>query len=355
MADAPSACPGDVAWMPLLAGERLASELQSHLDHCPACRQSVKRLRQELDSMRSVSDSLILTGAAPVKRPGDLGRYVIVGELGSSGTTRDYRALEVLRDRDVVVRMSRHQVRKDALARDRLQEEGRRLTEIQHPHLVSVVDLDFYGDQPFVVMEYVSGVPLPRYVENRLPAPTVAARWVASLARAAVAMHQQGVWHLDIKPATVLIDEDASARLTEVGMSRLRQCGTEAFGPPTVGSPAFMAPEQARGDTALLGPATDQFALGAVAFFLLTGRPPFFGKDLATILHKAQRCDLPAQLLTNANVPSPLARVVLRALAERPQQRFPTAADFALALEASVGGPPPLTSTSFGRTWSLPR
>lgn len=350
-----STCPGEAVWMPLLAGEKLAPELQRHFDGCAACRKAVDRLRSELDNMRTLTESLILSPAAPVRRPGDLGRYVIVGELGTTIATRDYRALEIMRDTDVVVRLSRHSVRKDDLVRDRLLEEGKRLAEILHPHLVRVLDLDYFGDQPFLVVEYVHGVPLPSYVENRLPSAAVAARWVASLARAAVTMHQSSVWHLDIKPATVLIDDDASARLTDVGMTRLRQLGTEAFGSASVGSPAFMAPEQARGDTSLLGPATDQFALGALAFFLLTGRPPFTGKDLPTILSKARRCDVPADLLTKANAPKPLETVILRALSERPHQRFPSAADFAQALEASVGGVPTLTTTWFGQAWSTAR
>ncbi len=350
-----ASCPGEAVWMPLLAGERLPSELQRHLDGCAACRRAVERLRNELDTMRTLTDSIVLTAATPMRRPGDLGRYVIVGELGTTIATRDYRALEIMRDQDVVVRLSRHSVRKDDMVRDRLLEEGKRLTEIKHPHLVSVRDLDFFGDQPFLVTEYVRGVPLPTYVESRLPSPTVAARWVASLARAVVAMHQAGICHWDIKPATVLIDEDASARLTEVGMTRLRQLGTEAFGSASVGSPAFMAPEQARGDSALMGPATDQFALSGLLFFLLTGRPPFTGKDLPTILSRARRCEIPADLLTKSNVPRLLETVCLRALAERPHQRFPSAADFAQSLDASVGGVPSLTSTWFGQSWTPQR
>jgi predicted Ser/Thr protein kinase len=274
------------------------------------------------------------TGAG---HPGRIGKYPVVATLGSGSQGMVYRAVHPALGQDVVIKLARSPMRWDPAGRDGLAAEGRLLAGLDHPGLVRVVDLDFHEDRPFLVMEYVAGRTLGQYAEQHRITPRRAAAIVACAARAAAAAHRRGVVHQDIKPANILIDGAERPRLIDFGMARLRDAwgeGPHGFG----GTPCYIAPEQARSEIGRVGPRSDVFALGAVLYELLVGRPPFHGVDTRSTLDRARRCDFDRDAIRAAGVPARLARVCLRAMAAAPEDRHDSADELAAKLERCARG-----------------
>src|SRR5262249_39835795 len=163
--------------------------------------------------------------------------------------------------------------------REPLVAEGRLLAELDHPNLARVYDLDFHQDRAFLVMEYVRGRSLDQYAKQEPLTPPRAAGLVAQGARALALLHRRGVLHLDIKPRNIVMDEAGRPRLIDFGLARLRHAwAAERDEADQIGGTVpYMAPEQARGQSAGLGPRSDVFGLGATLYFLLVGRAPFAG------------------------------------------------------------------------------
>jgi serine/threonine protein kinase len=162
---------------------------------------------------------------------------------------------------------------------------------------------------------------------------------VARLARALALVHRKRVIHRDIKPRNILIDEIGEPRLIDFGLARLRSAWTDPSATTWGGTLAYMAPEQARREHERIGPRSDIFGLGAVLYFLLTGRPPFVGETQEEIWDRARRCDFDAGALRAAGVPRRLGRICLKALAADPADRYATAGDLADALESFLRRP----------------
>ena len=164
--------------------------------------------------------------------------------------------------------------------------------------------------------------------------PQQAAAWVAQLARALAVAHAQGVVHQDVKPRNVLIDPDGQARLSDFGLARLRQSGLDG---PIGGTLVYMAPEQAAREVERIGPAADIFGLGGVLFFLLTGQPPYTADNPILVREKAARGEVSWDLLEKADAPRGLKAVCRRAMAQRPEDRYPSAEAMAGDLDGFAG------------------
>jgi hypothetical protein len=211
-----------------------------------------------------------------------------------------------------------------------------------------VVDLDFFEDRPFLVMEYVAGCHLEQHAgQHRLP-PRRAAALVAELARVVALLHRRGIIHQDIKPRNILVDELGRPRLIDFGLARLHHAWSDTPDGPSGGTLTYMAPEQARGESERIGQAADIFALGGVLHFLLTGRAPFTGRTTAEVWARAERCDLDAEELRRAKVPRRLERICLKAMAAEPDDRHPTADALARELEQFARGPRRLAPVGVG-------
>jgi tRNA A-37 threonylcarbamoyl transferase component Bud32 len=345
-------CPAEHDLLPLATGETTAAEVQAHVDTCRDCQQRVSQLRAEVTRLRRLAPTRAVDlekttthmpaaarthAPAAEAPPTAVGRYVIVEQLGAGGQARVYRAVHPTLGRQVVVKLAVH-APDDAGARERLITEGKLLANLDHPNIARVLDLDFHDGRPFLVMEYVPGRDLERWARERRLRPKEIARLVAKLARALAAAHRQGILHHDVKPRNVLIDEAGQPRLIDFGMARLRQGWDEAGEPDTVGgTPAYMAPEQARGQVERLDARSDVFALGGVLFFLLTGKPPFPGTTVSEVLDRAGRCEIDRAALQAAKPPRVLEAICLKALAAEPDDRYSQAEDMAAALERFAG------------------
>jgi predicted Ser/Thr protein kinase len=379
------ACPDEHELLPVATGDPALEAIEQHLAGCPDCRERVERLRAGLAALRRdfegavdfpptepdppvnparepsnggatldwTSDPSATAAPEPLgpdavaaargraearpERPGAIGRYLIVEMLGSGTQGEVYRVIHPRLGRDMVLKLGRQPVGEDEHAS--LVAEGRLLTDLEHINLVKIYDLDFHNDRPFLVMEYVHGRNLEDYARDEPIPPRRAAALVAKLAGALAMVHRRGVIHRDIKPRNILIDESGEPRLIDFGLARLRHAWSERTDHTWGGTLAYMAPEQARLEHDRIGPRSDVFGLGAVFYFLLTGRPPFVGETADEIWARARRCDFDAGALRAAKVPRRLERVCLKALAADPAQRYPTADQFRRALERFLRRP----------------
>jgi tetratricopeptide (TPR) repeat protein len=254
--------------------------------------------------------------------PGDplvgetLGGCLILGPLGRGGTGTTYRARHLGLDRDVAVKVLDAELARDDRSVARFRREARTVGRLEHPNLVTVFDLGQEGARLFIVMQLVEGHSLAeRLREGPLPLAE-ALRMALQLARALRAAHDVGVVHRDVKPANVLIRRDGRVKLTDFGLARAPNEAPLENGWEVVGTPLYMAPEQALGGE--VGPAADQYALGALLFHALRGEVPFAGEKVIDVLR--QQVEAPPPPLTG--VPAGVAQLVGRLLAKAPEDRL---------------------------------
>ncbi|MFO0847614.1 MAG: WD40 repeat domain-containing serine/threonine protein kinase [Gemmataceae bacterium] len=267
-----------------------------------------------------------------------VGRYRLAGRIGGGASAVVYRAVDTATRRVVALKV----FPAGPPSEDRYTRDAGALQRLKHPHIVQLLDAGVAGGQPFLALELVEGGTLAdRLAAGHHFPPAEAAALARKLADAAHYAHTHGVVHRDIKPGNVLLGADGEPQLADFGLAR----GPAAGGPPTrsgpaVGTPLYMAPEQVAGASRDVGPRTDVYALGAVLYEVLTGRPPF---PAANPLELARRIadDRPAppRALAPA-VPPALEAVCLRCLEKDPADRFATAAALAAALDRVLAGDP---------------
>jgi serine/threonine-protein kinase len=261
------------------------------------------------------------------------GEYDIRGELGRGGMATVFLARDVSLDRQVAIKvMSPALLHRDAAdAVERFKREARTAAALSHPHIVPIHAVRESGDLLFFVMKFVEGRPLDAVVRERgrLPVDQVV-RILSEVASALAYAHRRGVVHRDIKPANIILDDDGWAMVTDFGIAKLAKAEGLTMTGATVGTPAYMSPEQAIG-AAITG-RSDQYSLGVVAYELLTGRAPFVADSMMAML-MAHAQDPPPPLSDACpECPAALAAVVERMLAKNPDERWASLDEAAAAL-----------------------
>jgi serine/threonine-protein kinase len=276
-------------------------------------------------------------GAALPRIPG----YEVEAVLGRGGMGVVFRARHLRLNRPVALKMLLAGDYAAPRDRTRLQREAEAVAGLRHENIVRVYDVGEHDGRPYFTMEFVEGGSLADKLTGAPQPARQAAELVAALAAAVQVAHQGGVVHRDLKPGNVLLTADGTAKISDFGLARRLQGGTALTlsGVP-VGTPSYMAPEQARGQTRAIGPAVDVYALGAILYELLTGRPPFRGETAAETLLQVihQEPASPSQL--NAKVPRDLETICLKCLHKEPQRRYATAAALAEDLQRFRRGEP---------------
>jgi WD40 repeat protein/cytochrome c-type biogenesis protein CcmH/NrfG len=267
-------------------------------------------------------------GAAPVV---DLPGYEILGEIGRGGMGVVYKARQIALERVVAVKMILAGAHASPNAVARFQNEALTIARLQHPNIVQVHEVGSHAGHSYLVLEYVEGGTLAARTAGVLQPPREAARLVETLARAVAFAHDSGVVHRDLKPANVLLTSGGVPRITDFGLAaeiQPQQNHLTATG-TVIGTPGYMSPEQAGGQGAHVGPSTDVWALGAILYALLTGRPPFQASTpVETILQTLGDDPAPPSRLTR-KVPRDLDTVCLKCLRKEPAQRYASAGELA--------------------------
>src|SRR5207244_1341657 len=224
-------------------------------------------------------------GPAPVAVPG----YEIEGVLGRGGMGVVYQARHLTLKRTVALKMvlAGGLAGPHELARFRIEAEA--VARLQHPNIVQIHEVGAAHGHPYCALEFVAGGTLAaRLAGKPMPAPA-AARLVESLARAMQLAHSRNVVHRDLKPANILLTADGTPKITDFGLARqLDSDSGETHAGAVMGTPSYMAPEQASGHAHEAGPAADIYALGAILYDCLTGRPPFKGKTIVETLDQVR-------------------------------------------------------------------
>ncbi|MCA8921864.1 MAG: tetratricopeptide repeat protein [Planctomycetes bacterium] len=236
----------------------------------------------------------------------------------------------------------------DPRAKARFQREVQALQALRHPGIVRLRGAGSHEGCPYLVMDYVEGTSLEDRLRERGPlAPALATRLVGDLARAVQHAHDLGLLHRDLKPANVLLDVDERAYLTDFGLTRDLDPGTERLTRTGgyVGTPGYWSPEQALGEREATGPTSDVYGLGGILYTCLCGGPP---RPSLLTLEALEAPIVPPSRL-RPGIPPWLDAVCMRCLRDDPSQRYPTALSLALALE----GPPRAASSAGARSWAL--
>jgi hypothetical protein len=369
----------------------MSHELRLHLDRCPKCRQRLEQNKAEVALLREGAPEAALSpstaseptsdlasgnchperpdAALPFKLaettesrsstsetdlgftteagdaaeppiPAAIGRYLVIGRFPRTGQAEVFRVVHPGLAKDLVLKLALKPM--EPGGRHEIIEECKISAELEHPNLVRVYDLDFHDERPYLVMEYIRGRTLEQVAAEGYLTPRQAAVLLAKVAAAVDFAHRHGIVHRDIKPKNILVDEAGEPRLIDFGMARLRHAWSDDPGRPG-GTFAFMAPEQARIESPQeqqkVGPCSDVFALGAVLYFLLTGKAPFPGENWRESMGRARRCDFDRKALDDSKVPRELKRICLQAMAADPADRIASAGTLQKALERFLRQP----------------
>jgi serine/threonine-protein kinase len=260
-----------------------------------------------------------------------------VRELGRGAMGVVYLATDPTIGRSVAIKTIRlgevTNAEERARLRERLFREARSAGVLSHPGIVTIYDMEAQDDVAYIAMEYVNGPTLDQLISGQ---PLPADRMFSILGQAAVALdyaHQKGIVHRDIKPANIMVTEDGLSKITDFGIAKISTNDQFTMTGAIVGTPHYMAPEQVQG-LAVDGRA-DQFSLAVITFEMLTGEKPFTGEQLTTVVYKIVAEEPVLAHRLNSTLNQQITNVLRRALAKKPDARYPNCEKFVDALEAA--------------------
>ncbi len=264
-------------------------------------------------------------------------RYEVVEVVGAGGMGEVYRARDRVLERDVAIKVLLPHLAQDADLLERFRREARVLARVRHPGIIGVYDLQALDDgRQAIVLEFVPGRPLDAEIAEHAPLPWGRCADIGAQAAGALsAAHAEQIVHRDVKPSNILLEPDGTVRVADFGIARLQGDRTVTRGGESLGTPAFMSPEQVEGRPTT--ERSDVYSLGAVLYLAATGRPPFetdAGGFAAALAHVNQPVPDPAAV--RPDLPPDARQIIMRAMAKDPGDRFATAGAMADALRASA-------------------
>jgi serine/threonine-protein kinase len=267
--------------------------------------------------------------------------YEILGELGRGGMGVVYKARQLGLNRVVALKMVLAGAHAGEQQLARFHTEAEAVALLQHPNIVQIYDVGEHDGLPYFSLEYIDGGALDRKIHRQAQPPREAARLVEMLADAMQYAHQHGVIHRDLKPANVLLTQDGQPKITDFGLAkRLESDSSQTKSGTLMGTPSYMAPEQARGEVHDVGPLADVYSLGAMLYELLTGQPPFLAATAMETIMQVTRDEPKAPSRLIEKVPRDLETICLKCLQKEPAQRYATAGALAEDLRRFLSGEP---------------
>ena len=289
------------------------------------------------------------------------GDYELIDLVARGGMGVVYKARQISLNRTVALKMIHGGALAGAAELKRFHAEAEVIAHLQHPNIVAIHEVGEYQGQHFFSMDYVAGCTLADIAKEGPLSATRAATYVKIIAEAVHYAHEHGIIHRDLKPANVIIDDQDQPRITDFGLAK-RFFGTTDHGPWTtdltlsgqvLGSPNYLPPEQAEPKRGVLGPPSDVYALGAILYHLVAGRPPFQAESLSTLLRQVIETDPVPPRSLNPNISRDLETICLKCLAKEPGHRYATARALADDLARFLDQQPVLARPvgACGKTW----
>jgi serine/threonine protein kinase len=342
-----SCCPSEATLRLIgsdLLGDATFAGVEAHVEGCPECKANLERLVKEAPAK---------TALGPARAPGPgvlpaIPGFVVERELGRGGTGVVYLARETSLERDVAVKVVSGGPLADPQGRSRWLREARAFARVPHDNVVEIYRVDETEEWLFLVLEYVPGGTLGRRLSGPLP-HRAAAGLAETIARTVAHVHGCGLLHLDLKPSNILLDgapgspwEQVAPKVSDFSIARLdgEPGATETVSAGPKGTPSYMAPEQVIGRRELIGPPADIYALGALLYHLLTGRPPFQAASVVETLDQVRHQDPVPPRRLDSSIPRDLETICLTCLQKDPTRRYATAHALADDLRRWLDGRP---------------
>lgn len=273
---------------------------------------------------------------------GGFGDYEFLEELGHGGMGVVYKARQCSLHRVVALKMLLGGQFAGKVALGRFRAEAELAAQLQHPNIVAIHEIGEQDGLPYFTMDFVPGHSLVDLVRDHPLPARAAAGYVQTIARAIHYAHEQGVLHRDLKPSNILIDAFDQPRITDFGLAKRLTGSTSdlTVSGQALGSPNFMPPEQAAGKHKTSGPTSDIYGLGAILYYLITGRPPFMAENVSAAVRQVLENEPVSPRVLNPGVPRDLETLCLKCLQKEAKQRYATAAEVADELERFLRGEP---------------
>lgn len=263
-----------------------------------------------------------------------IGRYEVEKELAQGGMGVIFLARDPYIQRQVVVKVLMYSRTADEVYREFFQQEAEVIAALEHPCIVPIYDFGWHGEQPYIVMRYMAGGSLEDKLSKEETKQTEIAHMFKRIAEALDAAHARKIIHRDVKPSNFLFDSTGEIFLSDFGIAKSKF--TDDEGEWLVGTPAFMSPEQIKGNS--VDGRADVYSLGIVLYRLLTGQLPFAADTTTALINAHVDLPIPDLRLVKKNIPTVWQEVVGKAMAKDPNDRYPTAGDFARDVHEVVSG-----------------
>ena len=328
-------------------------EIQEHIGQCSKCQQSLEQIAGE----QAMWDGLKHLGNLETKPPADvrlanlvefltpsedpqfigrLGCYDVCGIIGQGSTGLVLKALETRLNRFVAIKVLAPNLASNGAARKRFEREGRAIAAVSHEHVVPIYAVDEFRGLPYIVMQYIPGLSLLQRMDKSGALNTCeVVRIGLQVARGLAAAHGQGIIHRDVKPANVILEQSVDrVMVTDFGLAQVADEATMTRSGTISGTPQYMSPEQARGES--LDPRTDLFSLGSLMYAASTARAPFRAETVFGIIHRVCETEPRPIRELNTEIAPWLADFIGKLMAKRPADRFASAEIVANLLESEL-------------------
>ena len=285
-------------------------------------------------------DPVTSGASAPVALPDAIGKFKVLELLGRGGFGIVYKAHDPELDRMVAVKVPRSSTFSSSEEERRFLREASSAAQLKHPGIVEVFHIAGEGGTPYIVSEYVEGLDLAQILSGRRMTFRRSAELLARVAEAVDYAHQHKVIHRDIKPSNILIDGEGRPHVTDFGLARREdEETTVTLEGQVLGTPAYMSPEQATGETDVMDSRTDIYSLGVMFYELLTGEVPFRGSK-RMMIHQLLNDEPRSPSRLNERIPLDLETICLKAMSKSPNRRYPSAGEMAEDLQRFLRGEP---------------
>ncbi len=270
----------------------------------------------------------------------NVGQYRIIEQLGQGGMATVFKAYHPALDRYIAIKVLHPAFKEDASFLTRFHREARIVAKLDHPSIIPIYDFAEEAGTPYLIIRYVEGKTLKAVQHDRALPLDQLLPIIRAVTGALAYAHEQGVLHRDIKPSNIMISNDAHVYLADFGLARMAQAGESTLSQDMlIGTPQYISPEQAKGEA--ISERSDIYSLGVVLFEMLVGRVPFSADTPYSIIHDHIYAPLPMPRSLNPNLSPELERVLLKALAKDPADRFASARELMSAFEQAAASADP--------------